>query len=182
MIRGEGFLADSAREWAGDVDFEWWCYHPALPEFLLYPEHPVCVISTPILCGTTRKLEAQCQGIQFIVVPENMRHGGSWADQTHFIIGSRTPPPESVTNLFHPGFHTTPEVAEMVKHATNAFLANTIDFAHNLARVSQAHGADPHEVAQGLLLDPRINGYLRPDGDISPDLQREVDNMKRLGW
>ena len=46
--------------------------------------------------------------------------------------------------------------AEMIKLASNAFLATKISFINEIANVSEELGADVHEVARGMGLDDRI--------------------------
>jgi UDPglucose 6-dehydrogenase len=46
--------------------------------------------------------------------------------------------------------------AELIKHASNAFLATKISFINSVARVCERSGADIELVARGMGLDPRI--------------------------
>lgn len=46
--------------------------------------------------------------------------------------------------------------AELIKHASNSFLATKISFINSVARVCDAVGADIEQVARGMGLDPRI--------------------------
>src|SRR5262249_37056781 len=53
--------------------------------------------------------------------------------------------------------------AEMIKYASNAFLATKISFINEMAALSEAVGADVHEVARGMGLDNRIGRkFLHP--------------------
>jgi UDPglucose 6-dehydrogenase len=56
------------------------------------------------------------------------------------------------------------ESAEMTKHAINAFLATSVTFANELARLCEAVGADAKEVERGLKSEGRIGpkAYLAP--------------------
>jgi UDPglucose 6-dehydrogenase len=52
--------------------------------------------------------------------------------------------------------------AELIKHASNAFLATKISFINAVARVCERSGADVEVVARGMGLDPRIGpAFLR---------------------
>lgn len=51
---------------------------------------------------------------------------------------------------------TSPQSAELVKHACNAFLAMKISFINAVANVCEAAGADIEEVCQGIGSDTRI--------------------------
>jgi UDPglucose 6-dehydrogenase len=46
--------------------------------------------------------------------------------------------------------------AELIKHASNAFLATKVSFINMVADLCEASGADVEEVAKGIGLDPRI--------------------------
>src|SRR5205823_186515 len=46
--------------------------------------------------------------------------------------------------------------AEMIKLASNAFLATKISFINEIANVCEETGADVNEVARGMGLDPRV--------------------------
>src|SRR5262249_45363206 len=52
--------------------------------------------------------------------------------------------------------------AELIKHASNAFLAMKISFANALADICERTGADIHKVTKGMGLDRRIGSeFLR---------------------
>jgi UDPglucose 6-dehydrogenase len=63
-----------------------------------------------------------------------------------------------------PTFLTTDiESAELIKHASNSFLAMKISFINMIADLCERVGADVTEVAYGMGLDPRIgSSFLRP--------------------
>lgn len=49
--------------------------------------------------------------------------------------------------------------AELIKHASNAFLATKISFINAIAEICEATGADVETVSQGMGLDPRIGPH-----------------------
>ncbi len=51
---------------------------------------------------------------------------------------------------------TSTKAAEIIKHASNAFLATKISFINVVANICEAAGADVEEVARGMGLDTRI--------------------------
>jgi len=52
--------------------------------------------------------------------------------------------------------------AELTKHASNSFLATKISFINAVSRICELAGADVHQVAHGMGLDPRIgSSFLR---------------------
>ncbi len=54
--------------------------------------------------------------------------------------------------------------AEMIKYASNAFLATKISFINEIANICEALGADVKEVAYGMGLDKRIGHYFLDAG------------------
>jgi UDPglucose 6-dehydrogenase len=96
--------------------------------------------------------------------PEFLREGSAIADfmnPDRVILGSTNrDAAESVAHLHLP-LRTTLMItdlrtAEMVKYASNAFLAAKISFIHEIANICEALGADVKEVAYGMGLDKRI--------------------------
>jgi len=62
-----------------------------------------------------------------------------------------------------PILFTSRESAELVKYATNAFLATKITFINEMADLCENVGADVHDVARGMGLDGRIGRkFLHP--------------------
>ena len=76
----------------------------------------------------------------------------------------------------------SPESAEMTKHGINAWLALSVTFANELARLCEALGADAREVERGLRSEPRIGqkAYIRPGGAFAGGtLARDVVALTR---
>ncbi|HEV2277447.1 MAG TPA: UDP-glucose/GDP-mannose dehydrogenase family protein [Acidobacteriaceae bacterium] len=65
------------------------------------------------------------------------------------------PGPRSVKDP-PPLLRTSTKAAELIKHASNAFLATKISFINMVANICESAGADVEEVAQGIGLDTRI--------------------------
>ena len=58
---------------------------------------------------------------------------------------------------------TDTDSAELIKHASNSFLAMKISFINMVANLCEVVGADVTKVAQGMGLDPRIGpAFLNP--------------------
>ena len=75
------------------------------------------------------------------------------------------------------------ESAEMVKHALNSFLALSITFINEVARLCEHTGADAKEVSAGLKSEPRIGpkAYLGPGGSFAGGtLARDVVTLTKL--
>ena len=74
--------------------------------------------------------------------------------------------------------------SEMIKHATNTFLASSISFANELARIGEAKGVDNQKVAQALRLDKRIGklAYVAPGlGFAGGTLPRDLRILQKMG-
>lgn len=125
-------------------------------------------------------------------VPENLRLGKGIdtfmrADRT--VVGSTSPnAAENVRYLmqkFETEFLLTNLVtAEMVKHANNIFLATSISFANELARVGEKFNVDSMTVGKALKLDKRIgsSAYVMPGlGFAGGTLPRDLRVMQKIG-
>jgi UDPglucose 6-dehydrogenase len=111
--------------------------------------------------------------LEFAVVsnPEFLREGSAIADflsPDRVVLGSLDrEAAEKVAQLYLP-LRTTIMItdlrtAEMIKYASNAFLATRISFINEIANICEALGADVKEVATGMGYDARIgHGYLDP--------------------
>src|SRR6185436_2859708 len=76
------------------------------------------------------------------------------------------------------------ESAEMVKHALNSFLAVSITFINEIARLCEHVGADAREVSAGLKSEGRIGprAYLGPGGPFAGGtLARDLRYLSALG-
>ena len=63
-----------------------------------------------------------------------------------------------------PFLATDRATAELIKHASNAFLATKISFINSVARVCERSGADIELVARGMGMDPRIGVHFLKAG------------------
>nr|MDA8216386.1 UDP-glucose/GDP-mannose dehydrogenase family protein [Dehalococcoidales bacterium] len=105
-------------------------------------------------------------GVPFSVVsnPEFLREGMGIYDFTNpdrVVLGSlNRAAAEEVAELYRPLkcpiMITDLRTAEMIKYASNAFLATKISFINEMAAVCEHLGADVKEVAHGMGLDKRI--------------------------
>jgi UDPglucose 6-dehydrogenase len=104
--------------------------------------------------------------VQFDVAsnPEFLREGTAIEDTLkpdRVVIGVDSAKAESLLREIYAGFDcpmvvTSVGSAELIKHASNSFLALKITYANWLARLCEASGADIHEVVHGMGLDHRI--------------------------
>ena len=110
--------------------------------------------------------EAQSEPINFSVVscPEFLREGsaiGDFMNPHRTVLGSQNQ--EAAEKVAHihlplraPIVITNLRTAEMIKYASNAFLATKISFINEVADICEALGADVKEVSVGMGYDKRI--------------------------
>ena len=139
----------------------------------LRPEATV-LISSQLPVGTCRRLRADHgdRHLFFAYSPENLRLGKAleiFRNPDRIVAGVRDAQArKALTELFAPFGNDrvlwmSPESAEMTKHAINSFLALSVTFANEIARLCEKVGADAGEVEQGLRSESRIGpkAYLR---------------------
>src|SRR5215207_9239023 len=130
--------------------------------------HAIVMKSTvPVGTGATieRGLDRQGKsGYAYVSCPEFLREGSALADFRHpdrVVVGDDGGwAGDAVVELYAPlgapVVRTDVASAEMVKLASNAFLATKISFINEIANVCEELGADVTDVAQGMGLDDRI--------------------------
>lgn len=116
----------------------------------------------------------QPKPIPFSVVscPEFLREGSAIADfmQPHrTVLGSLDPEAAEKVAQLHlqlraPIVITDLRTAEMIKYASNAFLATKISFINEIANICEELGADVKEVAVGMGYDKRIGMHFLDAG------------------
>jgi UDPglucose 6-dehydrogenase len=155
------------------------------------PKGALVLISSQLPVGTCAQLEKEFPQFHFACSPENLRLGkaiDSFEKADRAIVGLRDEAKKPLLEkLFAPFtsqvlFMRT-ESAEMVKHALNSFLALSITFINEIARLSEQVGADAKEVSQGLKSEPRIGqkAYLGPGGPFAGGtLARDVVTLTKL--
>jgi len=128
--------------------------------------------------------------------PEFLREGSAINDFTHpdrIVLGVETVKAKQImTKLYRPLNRpilvTNIKSAELIKHASNAFLATKISFINAVARICDQVGADVQEVAEGMGLDNRIGRYflhagLGYGGSCFPkDLDAFITIAEKLGY
>ncbi|MEY2408321.1 MAG: UDPglucose 6-dehydrogenase [Verrucomicrobiota bacterium] len=150
------------------------------------------LVSSQLPVGTVRGLEAEFPQFEFACSPENLRLGkalDAFEKAERVIVGVRRDTKKAlIERLFAPFTARVQfmgvESAEMLKHALNSFLALSITFINEIARLCEQAGADAREVAAGLKSEPRIGNkaYLGPGGPFAGGtLARDVVTLTRLG-
>lgn len=134
-------------------------------------EH-VLVMKSTVPAGTGGAIQRDLPGLAYVSCPEFLKEGSAVADFMHpdrVVIGA-DPGDEgagdAVAAIYEPLggeiVRTDVASAEMIKLASNAFLATKISFVNEIANVCEEVGADVGEVARGMGLDQRIGpSFLR---------------------
>lgn len=135
-------------------------------------DHPITIVNkstVPIGTGdwvSDIVRRRQTKAVDFCVVsnPEFLREGSAISDflfPDRVVLGSMEPEAAAeVAQLYlsirAPIILTDLRTAEMIKYASNAFLATRISFINEIASICEALGADVKEVAVGMGYDKRI--------------------------
>ena len=124
------------------------------------------VMKSTVPVGTGRSIRRNSGGIGYVSNPEFLKEGTAVADfmkPDRVVVGSddgEGPFGDRVAALYEPLeapiVRTDVASAEMIKLASNAFLATKISFINEIANVSEELGANVDEVARGMGLDERI--------------------------
>ena len=162
----------------GEADLKY--VRSAAEAFAQTMDHPLIIVNKstgPVGTGdwvAEIVREHQPESIPFSVVscPEFLREGTAVRDffQTdRTILGSvDKEAANQVAQLYiplrAPIMVTDLRTAEMIKYASNAFLATRLSFINEIANVCEALGADVKEVAQGMGYDKRIGHHFLEPG------------------
>lgn len=150
--------------------------------------------SSQVPVGFSRSLERDWhgRGLRFACSPENLRLGKAlvcFCKPERVIVGLRDAADQAdAAALFAPYAERmewmSVESAEMTKHAINAFLATSVTFINELARLCEVVGADAKEVERGLKSEGRIGpkAYLAPGAAFAGGtLARDLRFLSAIG-
>ena len=137
--------------------------------------YTVVITKSTVPVGTNRKVaeiveRVKPEGATFDIasVPEFLREGQAIGDTMHpdrVVIGADSQKAKDILVELHKPilegngsklFLTNIETAEMIKYASNAFLATKISFANAIAQLSEKVGANGPDVLSAMGLDKRI--------------------------
>jgi UDPglucose 6-dehydrogenase len=159
------------------------------------PDGALVLVSSQVPVGFTRNLEhdwqARAPGLTFACSPENLRLGqaiDAFRNPGRVVIGlGRGTNEDTLRRLFAPFCERIEwmslESAEMTKHALNSFLALSVVYTNEVARICERVGAEAKEVERGLRSDPRIGGraYVSPGPPLAGGtLARDVEFLHAL--
>jgi UDPglucose 6-dehydrogenase len=178
--------------YSGDADLS--AVHAVVGAVPASSDHALVMKST-VPCGTGASLmrvfgEHGKDGLGYVSCPEFLKEGSAVEDFLHpdrVVVGdSGGWAGDAVVDLYEPLqaplVRTDIASAEMVKLASNAFLATKISFINEIANVCEETGADVVEVARGMGLDDRIgNKFLQAGiGFGGSCFPKDVDALKQL--
>jgi UDPglucose 6-dehydrogenase len=154
---------DTPPTYSGDADLS--RVERVLEEIADHSRHALVMKST-VPVGTGRSIRRRSDGLAYVSNPEFLKEGSAVDDFMHpdrVVVGADEGSEkyaDRVAALYEPLggpiVRTDVASAEMIKLASNAFLATKISFINEIANVSEELGADVREVARGMGLDDRI--------------------------
>jgi UDPglucose 6-dehydrogenase len=160
---------DTPPTYSGDADLS--RVRTVIEELPADSEH-VLIMKSTVPAGTGESIRRDRPGLPYVSCPEFLKEGTAVADfmnPDRVVIGADPGDEEAaaaVAALYAPLggeiLQTDVASAEMIKLASNAFLATKISFINEIANVCEEVGADVGEVARGMGLDERIgSSFLR---------------------
>ena len=173
--------------------------------------HHLLVVKSTVIPGTTnatvRPVLEQSSGktvgpsLGLCANPEFLKEGTAINDALHpdkIIIGSNDKKSANqLTRLYRqfygsklpPVIVTSPETAELVKYASNAFLATKVSFINTIANIAQRiPGVDVNQIAEAIGHDPRIGPLFLKAGPgyggscFHKDLQALISYSQQKGY
>jgi UDPglucose 6-dehydrogenase len=160
---------DTPPTYSGDADLS---RVRAVVEELPDDASHVLIMKSTVPAGTGVSIRRDMPGLSYVSCPEFLKEGTAVADFMHpdrVVIGADggdEASADAVAALYEPLggeiLRTDVASAEMIKLASNAFLATKISFINEIANVCEEVGADVGQVAAGMGLDERIGrSFLR---------------------
>ena len=178
--------------YSGDADLS--SVHAVVEAMPPSDRHALVMKSTvPVGTGSSIKRMFRSQGkegFSYVSCPEFLKEGSAIADflaPDRVVVGDEGDwAGDAVVDLYAPldapTVRTDVASAEMVKLASNAFLATKISFINEIANVCEETGANVQEVARGMGLDDRIGPkFLQPGiGFGGSCFPKDVSALKQL--
>jgi UDPglucose 6-dehydrogenase len=180
---------DTPPTYSGDADLS---RVEAVIDELGESDRHALVMKSTVPVGTGRSIQRRRDGLGYVSNPEFLKEGSAVDDfmrPDRVVIGAAEGATEFADRtaalyepLGAPLIRTDVASAEMIKLASNAFLATKISFINEIANVSEELGADVNEVARGMGLDERIGAkFLRAGiGYGGSCFPKDVQALKQL--
>jgi len=150
------------------------------------------IMKSTVPVSTGRSIKRHLKKMGYASNPEFLKEGSAIADfqrPDRVVVGAGDNDAQfgdRVEKLYEPldapMVRTDVASAEMIKLASNAFLATKISFINEIANVSEELGADVEEVARGMGLDSRIGPqFLRAGSGFGGScFPKDVSALKQL--
>ncbi|EZQ01563.1 UDP-glucose 6-dehydrogenase [Candidatus Acidianus copahuensis] len=131
----------------------------------------IIVMKSTVIPDTSRKAK-ELSGMEVVVNPEFLREGYAIEDTLHpdrIVIGGDKSAGDLVEEVWRftnsPIIRTSLEEAELIKYASNSFLAVKISFANEIANLCERiPNCDVNVVTQAMGIDKRISPYFLKAG------------------
>ena len=155
--------------------------------------HCLAVVKSTVPVGTSRNLTQYLkehklsEKVTMVSNPEFLREGSGVTDfwePARIVVGSEAEESaEKAAQIYAPPgvpvIKTSWENSELIKYASNAFLAAKISFINEIALLSEKVGADIRVISRGIGLDPRINPFFLEAGVgfSGPCLEKDLKSL-----
>jgi UDPglucose 6-dehydrogenase len=164
--------------------------------------HRLVIIKSTVPVGTCRKITAFLQEkgllerVALVSNPEFLKEGSGVEDfwkPSRIVVGACSDEAaEKVAGIYNPPgvpvIITSWENAELIKYASNTFLANKISFINEIGLLcEEVAAADIRIVSRGIGLDPRINPHFLEAGVgfsgpcLEKDLKSLINQFQKVG-
>ena len=142
----------------------------------LVGENTIFVVKSTVPPGTVASLRKRLADLgspaRIVSHPEFLREGKAvddFLEPDRIVVGAwEEADARAVADLYRsldaPVVMTDPTSAEMIKYASNAYLAARLTFVNTLSNVCEAVGADILDVVQGLGMDHRVGPHFLQPG------------------
>jgi UDPglucose 6-dehydrogenase len=154
----------------------------------------VVVMKSTVPPGTGTRLaeELALLDLHYVSNPEFLREGTAvrdWYDTDRIVLGGEPEATGRVEALYEdidaPVLACDVTSAELIKYASNAFLATKISFINEIARLCDLTGADIEDVSHGVGMDSRIgpaflNAGIGYGGSCFPKDTRALDFLAAM--
>ncbi|MGI8387481.1 UDP-glucose dehydrogenase family protein [Robertmurraya sp. P23] len=159
-----------------DLTYLFQAIHDAAPYL---KEDAIIVIKSTVPVGTNEKVKEWLEGTgqkkispSVVSNPEFLRQGSAVSDTLHpdrIVIGCENKEAAAVIEKMYAPLNasivtTDARSTEMIKYASNAFLATKISFINNIGNLCEAVGANVEAVSKGMGLDQRIGAAFLQSG------------------